>query len=145
MCPGFFSMVRDDSPDIHGTNSFSWYPSHERCTVCNADYQVLHLTILVAQPGIEPRPVHYQSYVFNHSATALLNIILVFSQTTLANLNGITVGTPVLLRGTAVGRRDTVGETVCTLHAEDNVPVGKIRTSPCVMYSLGLRWGTQVQ
>ena len=29
---GYFYMLRDDSPDIHGTSGFMWYPSHERQT-----------------------------------------------------------------------------------------------------------------
>ena len=31
--PGFFYMLRDDSPDIHGTNSITWFPSHMRHTL----------------------------------------------------------------------------------------------------------------
>ena len=27
-CPGVFYMLGDDSPDIHGTNSFTWHSSH---------------------------------------------------------------------------------------------------------------------
>ena len=28
--PGVFYMLGDDSPDIHGTNGFTWCPSHKR-------------------------------------------------------------------------------------------------------------------
>ena len=38
--PGFFLMLGDGSPDIHGTNSITWYPSRERYTVSKVDSQV---------------------------------------------------------------------------------------------------------
>ena len=65
-------MLGDDSPDIHGTNSFMWYSSHERYTVSNVEARFLHFSIL---PGIEP--LHHQAYVLDHSATALLLFIYI--------------------------------------------------------------------
>ena len=50
---GVFYMLGDDSPDIHGTNGFTWYPSHGRQHSPMLKARFLHLTILVAA-GIEP-------------------------------------------------------------------------------------------
>ena len=37
---GVFYMLGDVSLDIHGTNGFMWYPTHEVCTVSNVESQV---------------------------------------------------------------------------------------------------------
>ena len=48
-------MHGDDSPNIRGTNSLTWYPSHERYSVSNVDSQIFTPWNLVAQPEISPQ------------------------------------------------------------------------------------------
>ena len=50
--PGVFYMLGDDSPNIHGTNGFTWFPSHGRHSPM-LKARFLHHTNLVAA-GIEP-------------------------------------------------------------------------------------------
>ena len=51
--PGVFYMLRDDSPDIHGTNGFTCYPGHRRHTLQCWKPGFYTLQFLVVA-GIEP-------------------------------------------------------------------------------------------
>ena len=75
-CPGFFYMPGDGSPDIHGTDSWHGLRARRDSQSSMLRARFLHLTILVAHHTLKPLPLHYQAYMFKHSAMSLRYILL---------------------------------------------------------------------